>query len=85
VSLFVPVMAGLYSRRVLSSAALASIVAAVAATATTTSFTHGQGIGFLTPQAVGIATAAIVMLGFRIFHPGQAKDNVSFAGGTDTR
>jgi len=85
VSLFVPVLAGLYSRRVLSSAALASILAAVAATATTMSLTHGQGLGIFSPQAIGIATAAIVMLGFRILHPGNAQDNVSFSGGTDAR
>jgi solute:Na+ symporter, SSS family len=85
VSLFVPVLAGLYSRRVLSSAALASILAAVIATAATIGFTHGQGIGLFSPQAIGIATAAIVMLGFRIFHPGHARDNISFAGGTDAR
>jgi len=85
VSLFVPVLAGLYSRRVLSSAALASILAAVAATATTMSLTHGQGVGIFSPQAIGIATAAIVMLGFRILRPGNAQDNVSFAGGTDAR
>jgi SSS family solute:Na+ symporter len=85
VSLFVPVLAGLYSRRVLSSAAFASILAAVIATVTTISFTHGKGLGFLSPQAIGIATAAIIMLGFRIFRPGQAQDNASFAGGTDAR
>ncbi len=85
VSLFVPVIAGLYSRRVLSSAALASILAAVIATVTTISLTDGKGFGLLSPQAIGIATAAVVMLGFRIFHPGNAQDNVSFAGGTDAR
>jgi SSS family solute:Na+ symporter len=85
VSLFVPVMAGLYSRRVLSSAALASIVAAVIATAATISLTAGHGFGLFSPQAIGIATAAIVMLGFRIFHPGNVEDNTSFAGGTDAR
>jgi solute:Na+ symporter, SSS family len=85
VSLLVPVLAGLYSRRVLSSAAIASIVAALAATLTTISFTHGQGFGIFSPQAIGIATAAIVMLGFRIFHPGHVQDNMSFAGGTDAR
>jgi len=84
VSLFVPVMAGLYSRRVLSSAALASILAAVIATGTI-SFTRAQGVGFFSPQAIGIATGAIVMLGFRIFHPGHVQNNASFSGGTDAR
>jgi SSS family solute:Na+ symporter len=52
---------------------------------TTISLTDGKGFGLLSPQAIGIATAAVVMLGFRIFHPGNAQDNVSFAGGTDAR
>jgi solute:Na+ symporter, SSS family len=85
VSLFVPVIAGLYSRRVLSSAALASILSAVAATVATISFTQGRGVGLFSPQAIGIATGSVVMLGFRIFHPGNVRDNVSFAGGTDAR
>ncbi len=85
VSLFVPVVAGLYSRRVLSSAALASILAAVITTVATIILTHGQGVWLFSPQAVGITTAALVMLAFRIFHPGNAKDNVSFAGGTDAK
>ena len=85
VALFVPVMAGLYSRRVLSSAAMASIVCAIAATVLTMRLTNSQGVGVFSPQAIGIATAAIVMLGFRIFHPGRAQDNLAYAGGTDTK
>jgi len=85
VALFVPVMAGLYSRRVLSSAAMASIVCAIAATILTMRITHNRGVGVLSPQAVGIATAAIVMLGFRAFYPGHAQNNLAFAGGTDTK
>lgn len=85
VSLFVPVMAGLYSRRVLSSAAMASILCAIAATVLTMRLTNSQGVGVFSPQAIGIATAAIVMLGFRIFHPGRAQNNLAFAGGTDTK
>jgi len=85
VSLFIPVVAGLYSRRVLSSAALTSIVAAVTVTIATMRLTHRQGLGLFSPEALGIATAALVMIGFRIFHPGTAQDNISFAGGTDAR
>ncbi len=85
VSLFIPVIAGLYSRRVLSSAALTSIVAAVTVTIATMRLTHRQGLGPFSPEALGIATAALVMIGFRIFHPGTAQDNISFAGGTDAR
>jgi SSS family solute:Na+ symporter len=85
VSLFVPVVAGLYSRRVLSSAALASIISAVAATILTMQLTRNHGVGILSPQAIGILTAAVVMIGFRVFHPGRAEDNAAFAGGTDAR
>jgi SSS family solute:Na+ symporter len=66
VSLFVPVIAGLYSRRVLQTAALASIFAALTATVVTMRLTHGAGFGVLSPQAIGILTAALVMIGFRV-------------------
>jgi SSS family solute:Na+ symporter len=69
VSLFVPVVAGLYSRRVLSAAAISSIVAALAATLATIRVTHGAGVGLLSPQAIGIGTAALVMIAFRLFAP----------------
>lgn len=73
VSLFVPVLAGLYSRRVLSAAALSSIFAALVATLLTMRLTHRVGFGVLSPQAVGILTAAIVMAGFRICAPALPK------------
>jgi SSS family solute:Na+ symporter len=85
VSLFVPVVAGLYSRRVLSSAAIASILSAVTATVVVMRLTQNHGFGLLSPQAIGILTAAVVMLGFRVLHPGQAEENAAFAGGTETR
>jgi len=85
VSLFVPVLAGLYSRRVLSSAAIASILSAIAATVLTIRLTHNQGIGVFSPQAIGIATAAVVMIGFRVIYPREAENNLAFAGGTDAR
>lgn len=69
VMLFVPVLAGLYSRRVLSAAALSSIFAALAATLIAFRLTHGAGIGVFSPQAIGILTAALVMIVFRIFAP----------------
>jgi len=85
VSLFVPVLAGLYSRRVLSSAAISSILSAIAATVLTIRLTHNQGIGVFSPQAIGIATAAVVMISFRLIYPREAKNNLAFAGGTDAR
>lgn len=80
VSLFVPVVAGLYSRRVLSAAALSSIFAALTATLITIRLTHGGGVGVLSPQAIGIATAALVMIGFRVFAPAAPKLTSSVAG-----
>ena len=85
VALFVPVVAGLYSRRVLSAAAITSIVGAVVATLVTMRLTGNRGMGWLSPQAIGIATAAFVMVGFRVFRPGRVTTNVAFAGGTDAR
>ena len=85
VSLFVPVVAGLYSKRVLSSAAIASILSAIAATVIVTYATNGRGVGILSPQAIGILTAAAVMIGFRVLHPGHARNNLAFAGGTESR
>lgn len=69
VALFVPVVAGLYSRRVLAPAALCSILAALAATLLTIRLTDGAGISVFSPQAIGIAVAAVVMIGFRVFAP----------------
>ena len=85
VSLFVPVIAGLYSRRALSSAALTSIAAALIVTVATMILTGGQGLGLFSPEAIGIATAATVMIGFRIFYPERAARKVSFAGGTGSQ
>jgi SSS family solute:Na+ symporter len=85
VSLFVPVVAGLYSQRVLSRAAISSILSAIAATVVTMHLTENHGVGLLSPQAIGIVTAAVVMLGFRFLYPGQVENNVAFAGGTDAR
>jgi SSS family solute:Na+ symporter len=85
VALFVPVLAGLYSQRVLSSAAITSILSAVTVTVIVMRLTEGRGIGLFSPQAVGIVTAALVMVGFRLVHPGYAHADPAFAGGTDTR
>jgi SSS family solute:Na+ symporter len=77
VALFVPVLAGLYSRRVLARAALCSIFAALAATLLTVRLTHGAGVGLFSPQAIGIATAALVMIGFRVLAPSAVTPQAS--------
>ena len=73
VALFVPVLAGLYSKRVLAPAALSSIVAALTATLLAMRLTSGAGVGMLSPQGIGIATAALVMISFRLFAPATNK------------
>lgn len=85
VALFVPVLAGLYSRRVLPVAAVSSILSAVCATLLIGALTHGQGVGLASPQAIGILIAALVMIGFRVLSPGKAQNNLAFAGGTGAR
>ena len=61
VSLFVPVIAGLYWKRVDSKAVLASIFGALAATLLISRYTRGQGLWVLSPQAIGIATACLIV------------------------
>ncbi|MBI3666566.1 MAG: sodium:solute symporter family protein [Acidobacteria bacterium] len=60
VALFVPVIFGLYWRRMSTGAALACIFAAVAVTALLTYGTTGKGVGFFSPPAAGIAVALVV-------------------------
>jgi SSS family solute:Na+ symporter len=61
VSLFVPVIAGLYWKRVNSGAVLASIFGALAATLLVSRYTLGRGLGILSPQAIGIIIAAFIV------------------------
>ncbi len=88
VALLVPVIAGIYSRRVTSIAALASIFCALGVTAVTMRLTHGGGFGLLSPQTIGIATAALVMLGFHCLsrHDTDTQSrSAAFSGGTESR
>jgi SSS family solute:Na+ symporter len=58
VSLFVPIVAGLYVRRTASSGALATMVAGVVAALTVHLATRGRGSGLVTPAIAGLAAAA---------------------------
>jgi SSS family solute:Na+ symporter len=60
VSLFVPLLAGLYSSRPTTGAALAAMAASVPATVAVHLLTRGGGIGPLTPAAVGILLSAVI-------------------------
>ena len=59
VSLFVPILAGLYSRRAGTPEALAAIVAGVVAMLAVQLTTAGRGIAGFTPALVGIAAATL--------------------------
>jgi SSS family solute:Na+ symporter len=71
VSLFVPVIAGLYSKRVDSQAVLASIFGALAATLLISRYTHGRGLWVLSPQAIGITTAGLIVSLVTLLRPGH--------------
>ena len=59
VSLFVPILAGLYSRRAGTPEALASIGAGVTAMLAVHLATEGRGVAGLSPALIGIAAAAV--------------------------
>ena len=67
VTLFVPLVAGLYSTRPSASAALTSIAAAVPATLAVHTFTSGQGFGLITPVAAGILVSALAFASMAVW------------------
>jgi SSS family solute:Na+ symporter len=67
VTLFVPLVAGLYSARPKASAALASIAAAVPATLAIHALTDGQGFGLITPVAAGILVSALAFASMAVW------------------
>ncbi len=71
VVLFVPVVAGLYSRRVLVTGGAEQHLCCADRSDcyVTIRLTRSAGVGVLSPQAIGIAAAAVVMIGFRMFAP----------------
>jgi SSS family solute:Na+ symporter len=58
VSLFVPLLAGLYCRRAGTPEALASIACGVCATVSVQLLTDGRGVGVMTPAMIGLGSAA---------------------------
>jgi SSS family solute:Na+ symporter len=63
VSLFIPLFAGLYTRRVGSPEALGAIAGGVTMAAAVQISTRGAGFAGLTPAMVGLAAAAIGCIG----------------------
>ena len=74
VALFVPVLAGLYSRRVRSSTAVVGILGAVSATVATMFLTRNSGFGLISPPVIGIAVAGVLILLLRVFYPGRKPE-----------
>jgi SSS family solute:Na+ symporter len=62
VCLFVPLLGGLYVRRVGTTEALAATVAGMIAMLALQLGTEGQGVGALTPAMLGLATAVVTAL-----------------------
>jgi len=60
VTLFVPILAGLYARRTSSRTALLSIVAGITGTLAVQFLTHGAGWGVVTPALGGLVAAIAV-------------------------
>ncbi len=76
VALFVPVLAGLYTKRVMKPAVIAGIVCGVAVAVAVMILTGNSGVGVLSPPAIGVLTAAVVVGGFSLFarHPAVIKE-----------
>jgi solute:Na+ symporter, SSS family len=80
VSLFVPILAGLYVRRAGTREALASIVCGVATLVAVRFLTAGRGILGLTPELAGLIAAS---LGFLVVFTSRSRFGpTSSTGGT---
>jgi SSS family solute:Na+ symporter len=66
-ALLLPLIAGLYSRRVTGSAAVATIIVSVATTFILELTIGSPGLGGFPPLLVGIATGGIVMIVFTLY------------------
>lgn len=73
VGLFVPLIFGLYWKRMTTGAALVSIVGAIAADLAVFTFTRGGGIGLLSPHAFGILVAVVLASAMSILGPRRHK------------
>jgi solute:Na+ symporter, SSS family len=60
VSLFVPILAGLYSRRATSANALATMIGGVCTAVVVHAMTGGRGWGVVSPAIAGLAAATVV-------------------------
>jgi len=77
VALFVPVVAGLYWRKVTATVALITIGGAITGMLTASYLTHGKGWSFLSPQAIGILTAAVLVVVLTLLFPARLGASVA--------
>jgi SSS family solute:Na+ symporter len=68
--LFVPLLAGLYSKRPTASAAVISMAVSVPLTFAVDLLTKGAGFGFATPALVGIGTSGGIFVLFSMRRSG---------------
>jgi SSS family solute:Na+ symporter len=76
VALFVPVIVGLYWKRVNSQAVLASIFGALTSTILISDYTQGHGWRVFSPQAMGIATAFLIVSAITVWKMGRSGDRL---------
>ena len=72
VTLFAPLLGGLFSKRPTSSAALASIAAGAPTTMAVHAATFGQGFGVMSPGLAGIVVSAVFFVLFSWRAPDRA-------------
>ena len=75
VALFVPVIAGLYTRSVNAAAALTGILGALAVTIIVMQLTHRQGYWIFSPQAIGIFAAVVIVAAMRLLLPSTTRES----------
>jgi solute:Na+ symporter, SSS family len=73
VSLFVPVIAGLYNRNARTPEALAAILAGVASVVAVQLVMGDRGIGGLTPSMLGLASACLAWLIVTLLRPRDSR------------
>jgi SSS family solute:Na+ symporter len=76
VSLFVPVLFGLYWKKVTANTVLASIAGAIATTLLVSHYTHGSGLWLFSPEAAGIAAAFLIASTLTLFGPAGIRTSV---------
>ena len=85
VSLFVPILAGLYTTRTSATSALATMIAGVCTALAVHVVTGGRGWGILSPAIAGLAAAVVAwVISFAVAEPNKT-DGGALLGAPGTR